>query len=229
MSNMRKLGTFLAMVALAILALIVIMPDAYAADLTGPGPNDLPTDTPDPAAAGLTAMHTIDFTTATAGTIKYVDITFPAGFDVSNVGVGAVNNIGPGTVTPTGQVVRYSVTVSAHVAAGTAITIRLTGVVNAPAGTYTVTVETKDPFLSTIDGPTASELFAITSPQLANVTDTVNPNTRGVPATHTIGFITATTATIASVDILFPPGFDVSSVAVGTPTGITAGTVAAVG
>ena len=77
MSNMRKLGTFLAMVALAILALIVIMPDAYAADLTGPGPNDLPTDTPDPAAAGLTAMHTIDFTTATAGTIKYVDITFP--------------------------------------------------------------------------------------------------------------------------------------------------------
>jgi len=213
------------MVALAILALIVIMPDAYALDLTGPGPNDLPTDTPVPTAAGLTATHTIDFTTATAGLIDSVDITFPANFDISGVGVGVPTGIGAGTVAAVGQVVTYTVDVPVNVPADTAITIELTGVVNALVGNYTVTVETKDPVGVTIDGPTESYPFAITPAPLIGVTNTVNPTTRGVPATHTIGFTTATTATIASVDILFPAGFDVFSVAVGTVTGIGEGTV----
>ena len=223
MSNMRKLGTCLAMVVLVILALIVVMPDAYALELI-----DV-TDTVDPDTAGLTATHTIDFTTATTGLIASVDITFPAGFDISNVAVGAVTGIGAGVVAATGQVVTYIVIAPVNVPAGTAITIELIGVVNAPVGNYTVTVATIDAIGTGIDGPTVSAPFAITSPQLVNVTDTVVPTTAGATATHTIGFTTATTATIASVDILFPAGFDVSSVAVGVVTGIGAGTVAAAG
>jgi hypothetical protein len=138
------------------------MPDAYAADLTGPEPDLKPRNQPIPAAAWADpATHTIDFTTATAGTIKYVDITFPADFDVSGVAVGTPTGITAGTVADAGQVVTYTVTTAINVPADTDIKIELTDVVNAPVGTYTVTVETRDPF-GTIDGPTES--FHLVSP-----------------------------------------------------------------
>jgi hypothetical protein len=158
-----------------------------------------------------------------------VDITFPAGFDVSNVAVGTVTGIGAGTG-PTlplaGQVVTYTVTTPAEIVANTAITIPLTGVVNGPVGIHQVTVTTMNAAGNAINGPTQSADFNITAVPLTPVTDTVVPTTAGVAAAHTVGFTTATTGIIASVDIQFPAGFDLSNVVLGavSPT-ISAGTV----
>ena len=223
MSNMRKFGTCLTMVALAVLALIVVMPDAYAAPLT------VVTDTPDSDIAGATTTHEIAFTTATVGTIASVDITFPAGFDVSGVAVtaGAQTVIGDAsTVVAVDGVVTYTVASPAEVSGS--IMIPLTGVVNAPAGEYTaLTVETKDDADATIDGPTALTTPLTIGPAVFAVA--VAPAIEGATATHTVSFPTLTTGKIASVDITFPIGFDFSGpdfdVGTVTPAAIDGGSV----
>jgi hypothetical protein len=181
MSNMRKLGTCLTIVVAAIITLMM-MPDAYAAGLTGVA------NTPTVKTAGATTTHTVGFTTATDGAIKSVDITFPAGFDVSGVAAGAQTNIGAGTVAAVGQVVTYTVTADPApvVNAATAVTIPLTGIVNnnVAAATYTVTVETKDAAPATIDGPTDSAAFDITADVFAKL-QVLAPGETADPGTTT--------------------------------------------
>jgi nitrous oxidase accessory protein NosD len=129
------------------------------------------TATPSDYTAGAITDYTIAFTTGTSANISSVDMQFPSGFDVTEVGLGMVSGLGEGTVDFSGQVVTYSVNTTAWVDNGEPISIGLNTIINTQtAGTgYVVTVTTKDG-VTTIDGPTASATFEITPDMVAAYT-----------------------------------------------------------
>lgn len=109
---------------------------------------------------GAQSYYDVVFTTSTTGTIKFIDITFPAG-----TLIGAAPNlveregIGAGTATKTSAtVIRYTVTSAVSVPAGTQIRLEFFNLVNPtlPNTVYKVTVTTRNAGGTPIDGPTLS-------------------------------------------------------------------------
>jgi len=111
--------------------------------------------------AGAITTYPVGFTTVTPYVIDSVEIEFAAGFDVSGATLGTVTGIGAGTIGVSGQVVTYSVTAPAHLAAG-AVAISLSGIVNAAAATYDpgVTVRTKSGVATIDSGSVAVEIVS---------------------------------------------------------------------
>ncbi len=107
------------------------------------------------------SYYVIAFTTATTGTIKTIDITYPAGFNVANAMLIEASGIGAGTISVSGQIVTYTVASPVSVSAGTNIMIMISQIVNAFTTSNQVTVTTKDPSSVIIDGPTLSSVFTL--------------------------------------------------------------------
>ncbi len=63
---------------------------------------------------------------------------------------------------------------------------------------------------------------------LTSITATADPTTAGATTAFTIAFTTATSGDIATIEMEFPTEFDVSNAALGTISGISAGTIAVV-
>ena len=155
-----KSKSFLTLVITAIfttLTILAFMPNVNAAgSLT-----NVSVTVTDPE-AGVTTAHWIYFTTANSiPSDGKIIITYPSGFDVSDIAVGDSSIDGSFSKSVSGQVITLTRS------GGTATTpgaewIKLTGVTNTQtAGSYTVTVETQNSGGTTIDGPTDSSSFTI--------------------------------------------------------------------
>jgi hypothetical protein len=101
--------------------------------------------------------YDIKFKTGTAGTIKEVDVSFPAGLDISRSKLIEVSGIGSGSISTSGQIVIYRVNSPVSVSAGTSIRLEVGNIVNTavPSTSYKISVTTKTSS-TIIDGPTPS-------------------------------------------------------------------------
>ena len=109
---------------------------------------------------GVQSYYDVVFTTTTTGTIKFIDIAFPAG---TVIGASPLlverEGIGTGTAAKTSAtVIRYTVDNAVSVPAGTQIRLEFFNIVNptAPSTGYKVTVTTRNAAGTPIDGPTLS-------------------------------------------------------------------------
>ncbi|MGH9978900.1 MAG: hypothetical protein ACRD8Z_24165, partial [Nitrososphaeraceae archaeon] len=109
---------------------------------------------------GVQSYYDIVFVTSTTGTIKFIDITFPAGTLIGapprlieREGIGAGNAVQVSSTT-----ISYTVISPVSIPEGTKIRLEFFNLVNPtlPSTGYKVTVTTKDAGGATIDGPTAS-------------------------------------------------------------------------
>jgi hypothetical protein len=108
--------------------------------------------------------YDIFFKTATTGTIKFIHMTFPSGFDVSaatkliersGIGSGSLSVGNPTTLV-------YTVDNPVSVPAGTTIRLEIARIVNSDtAGNFRVSIATENTTPTIIDGPTNSFLFPI--------------------------------------------------------------------
>lgn len=120
------------------------------------------------------SYYVISFTTATTGTIKTVEITYPSGFNVANAKLIEVTpppGIGVGTLSVSAQTLIYTVTSEVSVAPGTKIMLMIGKIINSNTLSNQVTVTTKNPAGSIIDGPTPSATFSlkrVNSPMIQN-------------------------------------------------------------
>jgi hypothetical protein len=113
---------------------------------------------------GSKSYYTIAFTTFTTGSIRAVDMKFPAGFDVSSASLIEAQGIGSGSLSVSGQVVKYTVASPVSIAAPKAIKIMIAGITNAAAASNQVTVSTIDNNnvnIVVLDGPTNSATFTL--------------------------------------------------------------------
>jgi hypothetical protein len=111
------------------------------------------------------SYYDITFTTGSGGSIKDIIIDFPAG---TVIGVSGLlverQGIGPGTATKTGPLqITYTVTNPVNIPPGTIIRLELSTIDNPPdaGASYKVSVTTKRPVGTTIDGPTPSTAYKI--------------------------------------------------------------------
>jgi hypothetical protein len=110
------------------------------------------------------SIYEIFFKTATAGTIKFIQMTFPSGSDVSAATrLIEKGGIGSGTLSaPSSTTLIYTVSNPVSVPAGTTIRLEIGRVINSnTAGSFKVGITTKDMAGGTIDGPTLSASFPI--------------------------------------------------------------------
>jgi hypothetical protein len=108
--------------------------------------------------------YTIAFTTATAGAIKEIEMTFPNGFNIANAKLLQVQGIGAGSLSVSGQVVKYTVSSAVSVPASAAIKISIADITNAATTSNQVAVTTKaisGPNVAVVDGPTNSAVFTL--------------------------------------------------------------------
>jgi len=108
--------------------------------------------------------YTIAFTTATAGSINVIEMTFPAGFNVASAKLLEVQGIGAGSLSVSGQVVKYTVSSPVSIPAQRAIKISLADITNSATTSNQVAVTTKA--ISGVnqvilDGPTNSAIFTL--------------------------------------------------------------------
>lgn len=118
-------------------------------------------------ASGLKNQRTtydIFLTTATTGTIKTVDMTFPSSFDLTQATkLIEREGIGSGSLSSSGSTLKYTVNNPVSVSAGTTIRLEIARIIAANAGSFTVNIKTTHPVGSTIDGSTTSGSFVIRS------------------------------------------------------------------
>jgi hypothetical protein len=110
------------------------------------------------------SFYDVVFLAATSGTIKTIQVTFPAG---TTIPAGAFFNeaegIGPGTASKSGQTITYTVTNAVNVPAGTKIRLEFANINNPlnPSASYKVTVTTRNAANAIIDGPTQSTAYTM--------------------------------------------------------------------
>jgi len=109
-----------------------------------------------------TGFYNIGFTTATTGTIKTIEITFPAGFNVAGAKLIQSVGMGAGSISISGQVVKYTITTAVSVTAPKAMMIMIGNVVNPAITSNQLSVTTRDTAAGIIDGPTNSATFTLT-------------------------------------------------------------------
>ena len=114
---------------------------------------------------GSQSYYDVVFVTSTTGTIKFIDITFPAGTVIgASINLAEREGIGAGSAVKTSDtVIRYTVTSAVSVPAGTKIRLEFFNIVNptAPSTGYKVTVTTRNAAGTPIDGPTLSNSLNI--------------------------------------------------------------------
>jgi hypothetical protein len=101
-----------------------------------------------------TSTYEITFNTATTGTLRTIEIAFPAGYNVAGTSLIERVGIGAGTISRTGNTIIYTVTSPASIAANTLIRIELANIVNTNVGaTASIGITTKGTNGNIIDGP----------------------------------------------------------------------------
>ena len=111
------------------------------------------------------SWYVVSFRTASTGTIAFVEMTFPSGFDVSQVRLIQSSGIGAGTMSFSAQSAIYTVTSPVSIPSNTQIKIMMERIVNPNIATVSnqVAVTTLDGSSTAIDGPTNSANFALAS------------------------------------------------------------------
>src|SRR5437867_4081286 len=109
------------------------------------------------------AFYNVGFTTATTGTIKTIEITYPGGFNVAGAKLIQSQGTGAGSISVIGQVVKYTITTPVSVTAPKGMSILIANIVNPAIASNQVSVTTKDASAVIIDGPTNSATFSLTS------------------------------------------------------------------
>ena len=109
-----------------------------------------------------TGFYNVGFTTATTGTIKTIEITFPAGFSAAGAKLIQSVGMGAGSISISGQVVKYTITTAVSVTAPKAMMIMIGNVVNPAVTSNQVSITTKTAAAAIIDGPTNSATFTLT-------------------------------------------------------------------
>jgi hypothetical protein len=110
------------------------------------------------------SFYDVVFLTATAGAIKTIQVTFPAGTTIpSGAFFNEAEGIGPGTASKSGQTITYTVTNAVNVPAGTKIRLEFTNINNplSPSANYKVIVITRNAANAIIDGPTESAAYTM--------------------------------------------------------------------
>jgi hypothetical protein len=110
------------------------------------------------------SFYDVVFLAATSGTIKTIEVTFPAGTTIpSGAFFNEAEGIGPGTASKSGQTIIYTVTNAVNVPAGTKIRLEFANINNplSPSANYKVTVTTRDVANAIIDGPSESTAYTI--------------------------------------------------------------------
>jgi hypothetical protein len=110
------------------------------------------------------SFYDVVFLTATSGTIKTIQVTFPAGTTIpSTAFFNEAEGIGPGTASKSGQTITYTVTNAVNVPAGTKIRLEFANINNplSPSANYKVTVTTRNAASTPIDGPTPSTAYTM--------------------------------------------------------------------
>src|SRR5437867_1809647 len=116
-----------------------ILPSAYAVGVLT-GISVMPSD----QAVLQKSYFTVQFTTATVGTIHTIKATYPAGFNMAGTTLIEVSGIGSGSLTVGGQTLTYTVAVPASVAAGTKIKLMVGNVINGATTSNSVAIETNN-------------------------------------------------------------------------------------
>jgi uncharacterized protein YaiE (UPF0345 family) len=209
----RRLAVTLVLAVVSTTVLITgVATPAFAGSLVSPG-----WAASDTAPGTLGVDYTYSFTTASTSELDSVTMTVPAGTG----GLPAVGTVTPagladgGSVTMSGGVLTYSFT-PGTVAAGTAVTIGITGLANTTvSGSYTSDIATLDAGTPVDSGTTPAVSFsgALVSPEWA--VSTAAPGAAGVDYTYT--FTTSSSAELDSVTMTVPAGTG-GSPAVGTVT-----------
>ena len=153
-------------------------------------------------AVGVT--YTATFTTATGSDLTSVAMTVPPGTGGSPV-VGTVAGIpGSGIIALASNTLTYSFAATL-VGAGTAVTVRVGGMTNAPVGTYTSTITTYD-VAATIDSGSGAAT-SLSSLSLSGVAWSPSTTISGAGASYSYNFITDPAGgTISAVTMVVPPG-----------------------
>jgi hypothetical protein len=118
--------------------------------------------------------YDIFFKTATTGTIKIINMTFPSGFDVSAATkLIERSGIGSGSLSaPSSTTLIYSVSNPVSVPAGTTIRLEIGRIVNSIiAGNFRVSIATENTTPIIIDGPTNSFSFPIKAIGTGDIAD----------------------------------------------------------
>lgn len=162
----------LIIVGLIVTAAVIVSNPALAASLTFPIAN------PSNPFLGKPAQYAIKFITATAGTIKTIDIKFPSGtvfgstvevVDVAGIGLGTTTFTDSGGTAPT---VTYTVINPVSIPLGTKIFLFIVKVQNTSIeGNTLLTVTTKNTSGGIIDGPTDHSFYLGTPPMYIDSTN----------------------------------------------------------
>jgi hypothetical protein len=118
------------------------------------------------------SFYDVVFLTATSGTIKTIEVTFPAGTTIPSGAFfneaekcvpGSDCTIVTGTASKSGQTITYTITNAVNVPAGTKIRLEFANINNPlhVSASYKVTVTTRDASNNIIDGPTQSNAYTI--------------------------------------------------------------------
>ena len=209
-------------------------PTPVASGVSGPvsisgGALTSPIWTPSSTAIGATGVaYAYTFTTATAGTLTSVTMSVPSGTAAATPTLGPVSGLpGGGSVSLSGTTLTYS-GFSQSTPSGTAISIEIDGMTNtSTAGSYTSLIATNSSTGPIDTGSTAPATFGggvLVSPIWTSSSSAASDS--GVA--YTYSFTTATGKALNSVTMTVPPGTG-GTPAVGTISGITAGTVALTG
>ena len=111
------------------------------------------------------ATYDIFLETATTGTIKTIEMTFPPSFDLTAATRYIERSgIGSGSLSSSGSTLKYTVNSPESVPAGTNIRLEIAKIVASAEGSFTVSIRTlKTGSSGTLDGPTDSGVFTIKS------------------------------------------------------------------
>lgn len=110
------------------------------------------------------ATYDILFKTATTGTVKTIEMTFPPSFDLTAATrYIEKSGIGSGSLSSSGSTLKYTVDSPESVPAGTNIRLEIARIVAGAEGSFTISIRTLKDGSSTLDGPTDSGVFTIKS------------------------------------------------------------------
>ena len=100
-------------------------------DFTAQAPLSSLTARPTNNIVNTNSFYDVVFLTATAGAIKTIQVTFPAGTTIpSGAFFNEAEGIGPGTASKSGQTITYTVTNAVNVPAGTKIRLEFANINN---------------------------------------------------------------------------------------------------
>ncbi len=172
--------------------------------------------------AGATSNNTISFTVANSLPANgKIQITYPAGFDISGVGAVATSAIIDGTFTVTLDAPSRVVTITRNndgtaLAPATVVNdLVITGVKNPGSGglTGTFAISTLDQTNALIDSGTAAGVI-ITSGAISDAAVTLGSSITGQTSNNTYTFTTAYLIPVNGyVKVVYPAGFDISGAA----------------